>query len=72
MGIFRELYGAAILFFYYLKPFVIIGYPVLITQLGYSRSTPADILWLVCVALLIKDIIYKFVLKKSHCDSCKR
>ncbi len=67
MRILRELYGAGILFFYYIKYFVIIGYPLLVYGAGYSRTTAVDIFWLYCTVLMIKDIVYRFVLKKSYC-----
>ena len=30
-----------------------------------------DILWIYCLILIVKDVIYKFVLKKSYCDDKK-
>jgi hypothetical protein len=73
MKFLKELYGAGILFFYYIKYFVLIGYPVLLYGLDYKPSTYMDILWVYCLALMTKDIIFKFVLKKSYCDrnSCR-
>jgi len=71
---FKELYGAGILFFYYMKYLILIGYPVLIYQMGYKPSIYIDILWVYSLALMTKDIIFKFVLKRSYCDSgaCSR
>ena len=68
-SVLKELYGAGILFFYYLKYPVLIGWPLLRFGLGYADNIYIDILWLYCLALMIKDIVYKFVLKKSYCDS---
>ena len=71
MRIFKELYGAGILFFYYIKYFVLIGYPLLVYGLEYSRTVPMDLLWLYCLGLMIKDIVFTFILKKSHCPQKK-
>jgi hypothetical protein len=65
----RELYGAGILFFYYFKWPMTIGYPVLIEYLSYPRYWVMDILWIYSIILIVKDFIFKFVLKRSHCDS---
>ena len=65
----KELYGAGILFFYYIKYLVLIGYPILIYGMGYTPTTGMDILWVYCLALMTKDIIFRFVLKKSYCDN---
>jgi hypothetical protein len=69
--VFREIYGAGILFFYYFKWPMFIGYPVLIEYLSYPRYWVMDILWIYSVILIVKDAIYKFVLKKSYCDDGK-
>lgn len=69
----RELYGAGILFFYSIKYFILIGYPTLVYGLDYTPTLLMGILWVYCLALLTKDILFKFVLKRSYCDakSCK-
>jgi len=74
MKFLKELYGGGILFFYYIKYFVLIGYPVLLYGLDYKSNIYIDILWVYCLALMTKDIIFKFVLKKSYCKdkSCNR
>jgi len=71
-NILKELYGTGILFFYYMKYIILIGWPLLRFGLEYKDNIIIDILWLYCLALMVKDIIYKFVLKKSYCpnDSC--
>ncbi len=57
----RHLFGAAILFFYYIKwPFVI-GLPILYLYLHYPRNIILDILWVICVGLIIKDFITLFL-----------
>ena len=70
----REIYGAGILFFYYFKWPMVIGYPILIEFVGYPRHWSMDILWVYSLILIIKDFIYKFILKKSYCQegSCSR
>ncbi len=65
---FREVYGAGILFFYYFKWIMILGYPFLIKVVDYPRWWVMDILWIYCILLAIKDFIWKFILKKSYCD----
>jgi hypothetical protein len=67
--LFRHLYGAGIIFFYYTKWFIAIGLPFYYFYLGIKRNIILDILWVWCIILIIKDIIYKFVLKKSYCDN---
>jgi len=71
-SILRELYGAGIIFFYYLKYPILIGWPLLRYGLDYPDNIVMNILWVYCFVLMIKDIVYKFILKKSYCsnDSC--
>jgi hypothetical protein len=64
----REIYGAGILFFYYFKWIMILGYPALVYGLDYPRWWVMDLLWLYCVALAVKDFIWKFILKRSYCE----
>ena len=73
MKLFKEFYGAGILFFYYFKYPIIIGWPLLRFGLDYKDNIILDILWIYCIILMIKDLVYKFVLKKSYCNSnsCK-
>jgi len=70
MKIFKEIYGVGILFFYYMKYIILIGWPILLYGLEYKDNIIMDILWVFCFALMLKDLIYKFVLKKSYCDNC--
>jgi len=67
LRIFKELYGAGILFFYYTKYVILIGYPLLVYGLEYTRSLPIDLLWLYCLGLMIKDFVYTVLLKKHYC-----
>ncbi len=69
MKFLKELYGAGILFFYYIKYFVLIGYPFLIFGLDYTPTLLMDILWIYCLALMTKDLLFRFVLKKSYCNN---
>jgi len=71
LRVLKDLYGAGILFFYYVKWFIVIGLPILYYVLDYKRNYILDILWIWCIILIIKDFIYKFILKKSYCDSDK-
>jgi hypothetical protein len=67
--ILKELYGTGILFFYYIKYIILIGWPVLLYGLEYKPNLIMDLLWVYCLALMTKDIIVRFVLKKRYCDS---
>ncbi len=57
----RHLYGAGILFFYYLKWPIVLGLPVLYFYLGYKRNIWLDILWIYCFGLIIKDFVVMFL-----------
>jgi len=67
-SIFKEIYGVGILFFYYVKYLILIGWPILLYGLEYRPNVIMDLLWVYCLALMTKDIIVKFVLKKSYCE----
>ena len=67
MKILKEIYGVGILFFYYMKYIILFGWPLLRFGLEYRPNVIIDLLWVFCLILMVKDIIYKFVLKKSHC-----
>ena len=54
---FKHLYGAGILFFYYMKWPIVLGLPVLYFYLHYPRNIILDILWLYCLFLIIKDFV---------------
>jgi len=64
----KEIYGVGILFFYYMKYIIILGWPLLRYGLDYKPNVIMDVLWLFCLLLIIKDLVYKFVLKKSYCN----
>ncbi|EQB40707.1 hypothetical protein M947_00210 [Sulfurimonas hongkongensis] len=51
----KDLYGSAILFFYFLKWPYLVGYPFLYFN-GLNQNFLLDALWLICLALVIKDI----------------
>jgi hypothetical protein len=52
----RELYGAGIIFFYYLKYPILVGWPLLRYILDYPDNIIMDFLWLYCLLLVLKDI----------------
>ena len=64
----KELYGVGILFFYYMKYIILFGWPLLRYGLDYKDNSIMNILWGICLLLFIKDMVYKFVLKKSYCE----
>ena len=66
--ILKELYGAGIIFFYYIKWLVFIGLPILYYGLDYKQNIIMDILWVYCFALITKDFIMRVVSKKRYCD----
>jgi hypothetical protein len=68
----KEIYGVGILFFYYMKYIILIGWPLLLYGLEYKPNIIMDILWVFCLALVTKDLIFKFVLKRSHCDAASQ
>jgi hypothetical protein len=67
----KELYGAGILFFYYLKWPMFFGYPLLIVWWEYPRYWVMDGIWIYCMLLIVKDFVYRFILGKKHCDAKK-
>jgi hypothetical protein len=69
MKVLKEIYGVGILFFYYMKYIILFGWPLLRYGLEYKDNIIMNILWVFCLLLMIKDLVYKFVLKKSYCDS---
>ena len=50
----KELYGVGILFFYFLKWPIVLGYPYLRLH-GLSQNYILDVLWLYCLFLIFKD-----------------
>jgi hypothetical protein len=64
----KEIYGAGIIFFYYIKWLVFIGLPILYYGLDYKHNTVMDILWIYCFVLIIKDFVMIFILKKKYCE----
>ena len=67
----RQFYGTLILFFYYVKWFILIGLPWLYYGLDYKDNLILDLLWIICLGLIIKDFIYTVILKKSYCKNDK-
>ncbi len=68
MKFIKEIYGVGILFFYYMKYIILIGWPLLLFGLDYKPNIIMDLLWVYSLALMTKDIIVRFVLKKKYCD----
>jgi hypothetical protein len=66
--IIKEIYGVGILFFYYMKYIILFGWPLLRYGLDYKDNIIMNMLWFFCFTLFVKDMIYKFVLKKRYCD----
>jgi len=67
-SILKELYGTGILFFYYMKYIILVGWPLLRFGLDYKDNIIIDVLWVYCLLLMIKDIVSIFLLKKHHQD----
>jgi hypothetical protein len=61
----RELYGAGIIFFYYLKYPILIGWPLLRYGLDYPDNLIMDLLWVYCLLLVLKDIVSLWIRKKN-------
>jgi len=51
----KEIYGAGIMFFYFLKWPILIGLPWLYAN-GLKENYIMDALWIYCVFLVFKDI----------------
>ncbi len=64
----KEIYGAGILFFYYMKYIIFFGWPLLRYGLAYKDNIIMNVLWIFCFILFVKDLVYRFVLKKSYCE----
>jgi len=62
-GVIRELYGAFILFFYFLKWPIFVGVPLLYYQ-GLNSNWIVNIVWLACLLLIIKDFVLKIKSRK--------
>jgi len=60
----KEIYGAGIMFFYFLKWPILVGLPWLYSN-GLKENYILDALWLYCVFLVFKDIYMLYKKKKS-------
>ena len=60
----RELYGSLILFFYFTKWPIVIGYPLFIFKLDLDENYIIDIVWLVSLILIFKDIYIRVKRRK--------
>ena len=52
----KDLYGSAILFFYFLKWPIALGLPLLYWQ-GLNNNWILNLLWLLCIGLIVKDLV---------------
>jgi hypothetical protein len=52
----KDLYGSAILFFYFLKWPYFLGFPYLYLN-GLDKNIILDILWFVTIFLILKDFL---------------
>jgi hypothetical protein len=67
----KELYGVGILFFYFLKWPIFLGY-IYLRLNGFRENYILDVLWLYCLFLILKDfyMMYKkFKAKKQEEDT---
>ena len=62
----KELYGVGILFFYFLKWPIVLGYPYLRLH-GLAQNYILDALWFYCLFLIFKDF-YMMLQKKKDND----
>ena len=60
----KELYGVGILFFYFLKWPIAIGYPYLLSH-SFHHNIILDVLWIYCIFLILKDLYMYSKKKKS-------
>jgi len=60
----REVYGAGIMFFYFLKWPILLGLPWMYVN-GLKENYILDALWLYCLFLVFKDI-YMFIKKRKE------
>ena len=63
----KELYGVGILFFYFLKWPIFLGY-IYLRLNGYKENYILDALWLYCLFLILKDFytFYKRAKEKKE------
>jgi hypothetical protein len=59
----KEIYGAGIMFFYFLKWPILVGLPWMYTQ-GLQDNYILDLLWIYCLFLIFKDF-YMYIKKKK-------
>ncbi len=66
--VWKDLYGSGVLFFYFMKWVIFLGLPILYFVLDFKTNIILDLLWIYSFALITKDFIMRFVLKKKYCD----
>jgi hypothetical protein len=55
----NKLYGTLIFFFYFIKYPVALFLPIAYTVLEYDNNWIMNILWIICVLLILKDFMFK-------------
>jgi putative flippase GtrA len=66
--VWKDLYGSGVLFFYFMKWIIFLGLPILYFVLDFKPNIILDFLWIYSFALITKDFIIRFILKKKYCD----
>jgi len=52
-----------------MKYIILFGWAFLHYVLEYKENIIMNVLWVFCLLLFIKDLVYKFVLKKRYCEN---
>jgi hypothetical protein len=60
----KQLYGVGILFFYFLKWPIAVGYPYLLLH-GLQNNYIIDVLWLYSIFLILKDFYMLYKKRKT-------
>jgi hypothetical protein len=66
----KEVYGAGIMFFYFLKWPIILGLPWLYAN-GLQDNIILNILWIYCILLVCKDI-FMFIKKRKESKNTQK
>lgn len=64
----REFYGVGILFLYYMKFPLLLGWPLLRFGLEYKDNFIMNLLWVIALGALLKDGVSRFILKEKPCQ----
>jgi len=63
---FKDIYGVGIIFFYYMKWLIVIGWPLLYFGLDYNPNMIMNLLWVYSFGLILKDFIYIVIFRKKY------